>query len=518
MAKFTINHLAGLMLGNLKFKALVRFVFASVIIVFSLVIFVTQISSSMFALKGAGQATSLRIADSLSEKLLPALVTGDYVLAQQIIDTSIKDVNIIDITLTINEDLADQNTVLKPSKAAPRSQFSRWLSDYAPRHLVDLAIPHYQVDVKPSIYQEGDFVGVNVSGIGRLDFTLDFSEVLFRQGVVLFVAFCFIVFCILYMLGLSKSIDKHVTSPLNDLLAATRKLVATDFKTVPKVKPSSQPEIAELIHHFHRLSEVVVERNADLNELLQNREKVIAERTDDLSLALEEAKASVEAKANFINVMSHELNQPLFAARMAVLNMCRNTNLAGNSIVEHYAAMINQHLDNARGQIAHVLEYSGKGKQSYIPKSESFDFYQLVESFVASHYSSAEAKNLYIDFMVEPHFPNNIISCQDGWRQIINNFMTNAIKFTGTGGVIIKIAAKDFTSPSDFTLQVQVIDTGIGIDQKDVEKIFEYYTQVADSTRRRHGGYGIGLGIVDNYVKALGGSRHVESSPEGSTF
>lgn len=518
MDKILWNLRARFIVHKLKFKSLIRYVFISVMAAFSLVIFATQVSSLMFALKGEAQATSVRITDSLSEKLLPALVTGDYELAQQIIDTSIKDVNIADITLTINDKISNEGIVIQPSGKGTRTEFSLFLNRYAPSMLGDLAFPDFHVDVTPSIYQEDDFIGVNVEGIGRLDLVLDFSEVLFRQGIILIVAIGFIVFCTLFMMKLSKSIDKNVTFPLDELLAATRKLMATDFKTVPKVKSSMQPEISELINHFHKLSEVIVERNSELNELLATREKVIRERTSDLLLALEEAKQSAQSKSNFINIMSHELNQPLFSARMAVLNMGRNAELVGNPMVEHYCTMINQHLDNARGQIEHVLEFTGKGKQSYTPKSEVFDFYQMVESLVVSHASAAEAKGLYIDLVVAPHFPNNIVSCPDGWRQILNNFIGNAVKFTETGGVIIQISAKEFITPCEFTLQVDVIDTGIGIDAKDIEKIFEYYTQAGDSTRRRHSGYGIGLGIVDNYVKALNGVRHVESSSAGSTF
>jgi signal transduction histidine kinase/CheY-like chemotaxis protein len=484
----------------------------------SILIFSTQFSSLMFALKGEAQATSARILDSLSEKLIPSLVTGDYELAQEVIDTSINDVNIADVRLIVTDKLSSDTIVITPKHIGKKTAFSQWLAIYAPAFLSDLALPAFNADVKPTVYQSDDFAGLNVNGIGKLELILDFSDVLFRQGVILLVAVVFLSFCFFFMLSLCNSIDENVTYPLDDLLAATRKLIATNFLSVPKITASTQPEIAELINHFQKLSRVIVERTSELNELLVNREKVIQERTSDLSIALAEAKKSSQTKSNFINIMSHELNQPLFNARMAVLNMARNPKLFGNQTVEHYCTIINQHLDNARGQIEHVLEFTSKGKQSYTPKSEVFDFYELVESYMVSHACAAAAKGLYIDLIVAPHFPNNIVSCPDGWRQILNNFIGNAVKFTEKGGVVIQISAKDFISVTDFTLQVEVIDTGIGIAAEDIEKIFEYYTQAGDATRRRQGGYGIGLGIVDNYVKALGGKRGVISSPEGSTF
>jgi signal transduction histidine kinase/CheY-like chemotaxis protein len=512
------NKLARNFVSTLNFKSLIRYIFLSMMLFLSVLIFSTQISSMMFALKGEAQTTSVRILDSLSEKLLSSLVTGDYELAQEVIDTSINDVNIADVKLIITDKLTGEMITITPKHLSEQTAFAQWLVGYAPSILSDLALPTFNADVKPTIYQAGDFSGFDVDGIGRLELILDFSDVLFRQGVILVVAVVFLIFCFLFMLSICNNIDENVTYPLDDLLAATRQLIATNFISAPRIMESNQPEIAELINHFQKLSEVIVERNAELNELLMNRERVIEERTSDLWKALAEAKQSAQSKSNFINIMSHELNQPLFNARMAVMNMSRNPKLFGNQTVDHYCAIINQHLDNARGQIEHVLEFTGKGKQSYTPKSEVFDFYDLVESLMVSHACAAAAKGLYIDLIVAPHFPNNIVSCPDGWRQILNNFIGNAIKFTEKGGVVIQISAKEFINAGEFTLQVEVVDTGIGIAAEDIEKIFEYYTQAGDATRRRQGGYGIGLGIVDNYVKALGGKRGVISSPEGSTF
>lgn len=142
------NKLARNVVRKLNFKSLIRYIFLSMMLFLSILIFSTQFSSLMFALRGEAQTTSARILDSLSEKLLPSLVTGDYELAQKVIDTSINDVNISDVKLIITDKLSSDTIVITPKRLSDQSAFSQWLAGYAPKFLSDLALPAFNAGCK----------------------------------------------------------------------------------------------------------------------------------------------------------------------------------------------------------------------------------------------------------------------------------------------------------------------------------------------------------------------------------
>ncbi len=510
------NMLSTYMVKSLRLASLFRFSIMGVVALFGSLIVLAQFTSFAVALKGESITTAGRIADSLSEKLISPLLVGDYETAQKIIDKSIYDVNILKIKLVVND--AGQEIVITPKDKANISAISSFIDKYMPSLVSGIAQPSFSMEMEPSIYQEGDFGGVDIDNIGRLEFSLDFADVIVRQSIMLSIAIFFILLSTLFILSLSRKINSSVSEPISNLLESIRTMGDHDFSHPIEAGSSLQPETDELIKHFVRHSHLIADRTAVLGEMIENMEDIISSRTMALEDALKSARQSAESKANFINIMSHELNQPLFSARMAINNMGRQPDAARSDSIQHYINIVNRHLDNARSQIEHVLEFTGKGRESYVPKQESFDFYQMVETLVASHSTSANCKGLYVDLIWEPHTPNMIISCPDGWRHIINNLIGNAVKYTKEGGATIVISTADYESPTRFSMVLEVMDTGVGIPAEHQDKIFEFYTQVGDATKRTEGGYGIGLGIVSNYVQSLGGRRSVTSSPKGSCF
>lgn len=239
--------------------------------------------------------------------------------------------------------------------------------------------------------------------------------------------------------------------------------------------------------------------------------------TEFLQKKLCDIEKCISIQKNYLGIMSHELGQPLYSAKIALTNMSRNSYVASNNHIKNYIDVAIRHLDNAKVRIDHMLSYNKHASKCYVPELEVVDFYQLIEASMLDNSIAAHDKGLFIDLVIKRQFHNSLITCPGGWRQILNNLIGNAIKYTNVGGVTINVHADNFRSQTEFDLEVEVVDTGIGIKREDVERIFDYYVRVGSS--ESEAGYGIGLGIVHSYVKTLKGVISVDSKPgEGSVF
>jgi CheY-like chemotaxis protein len=145
-----------------------------------------------------------------------------------------------------------------------------------------------------------------------------------------------------------------------------------------------------------------------------------------------------------------------------------------------------------------------------------FDPIRMVEDVVSLMQVRAEDKRLLIQARIENGFPDSIESDPTRLRQILINLVGNAIKFTETGGVTINASCPQFVGGP---LTFAVHDTGIGIDDEMIQRIFDPFVQADETTARRFGGTGLGLSICNRFANLLGGEIQVESEiGQGSTF
>ncbi|MFH0999967.1 MAG: ATP-binding protein, partial [Bacteroidota bacterium] len=127
-------------------------------------------------------------------------------------------------------------------------------------------------------------------------------------------------------------------------------------------------------------------------------------------------------------------------------------------------------------------------------------------------------KKLYLKTHIAPNVPQRVIGDKYRFKQILTNLFNNAVKFTEKGGVTINVYVLDET-PSTHRIKFEVIDTGIGITESNLKKLFQSFSQVDSSTTRLYGGTGLGLVISKNISKLLGGEMGVESDEgKGSNF
>ncbi len=235
-----------------------------------------------------------------------------------------------------------------------------------------------------------------------------------------------------------------------------------------------------------------------------------------LSKAIEDANAAYRTQAEFLANMSHEIRTPI----NGILGMIQLTLMADDLQADYRDNLITAKncADNLLRLINDILDISKLEAGKYKIKEEITDIRAAIEETVAAHVPAADSKNISLDL----NFGNNIpkLVRADGQRiqQVLNCLLSNAIKFTSEGGVRVKIAAIDDTAER-VTLRMAVADTGIGISEANMSKLFIRFSQVDGSDTRRYGGSGLGLVISKQITELMGGTISVQSKEGiGSTF
>ena len=237
-------------------------------------------------------------------------------------------------------------------------------------------------------------------------------------------------------------------------------------------------------------------------------EILVGERTHELELAS-------RAKSDFLANMSHEIRTPMNSiigfSELALDNdISSETKNYLNNILENSELLlqiINDILDISKIE-------SGKMELEKIP----FDLHEMFSACRRITAPKAEEKGLLLYFYAEPSVGKTPLGDPTRLLQIILNLLSNAIKFTQEGTIKVKSSVQNMTEET-VTMLFEVKDSGIGITEDQLKRIFTPFTQAESGTTRKYGGTGLGLPITKTLVEMMGGSLQVESSPEtGSWF
>ena len=239
------------------------------------------------------------------------------------------------------------------------------------------------------------------------------------------------------------------------------------------------------------------------------------ERARNLAYALEQAEQANNAKSACLSNMSHEIRTPITAILGMNEMIQRETD---SSTILEYSENIRKAGVSLLGIISDILDFSkietGKmtlENEEYSLKSLIMDLYNLVQF-------RAEAKGLALNFKVDPDLPCHLLGDEIRVKQIITNLLTNAVKYTEKGSVDFEIRLKDRQEDS-VIYEVSVTDTGIGIRQEDMERLFEPFDRLDLKKTRTIEGTGLGLAITRQLLSIMDSELNVESRYEnGSRF
>lgn len=228
-----------------------------------------------------------------------------------------------------------------------------------------------------------------------------------------------------------------------------------------------------------------------------------------------EAEDAEKVKSEFVANVTHELRTPVNGILGNTRELLERT---VNEKDKKQLALIERGCQDMHAIINNILDFSKLEAGKFTLEVREFDFRSMIEYVKSNHINKITEKGLELFVSVSPEVPKKVIGDELRIVQVLNNLLSNAVKFTSVGNIIVKVV-KTAQIDNRAELFFMVIDSGIGVDKADQDKLFRSFSQVDASISRRYGGTGLGLNICKQLVELMGGSIHVESEKnKGSTF
>lgn len=302
-------------------------------------------------------------------------------------------------------------------------------------------------------------------------------------------------------LFIGSVVARYLTGPLTTLAHAADQL-ATGSTSAP-LPQSSITEVAHLSNVFGAMRDHLAQRTAERDRTELERMQLLQRERK----AREEAETANRIKDEFLAVLSHELRSPLNPI-LGWAQLLRSRKFSPQA-TEQALATIERNAKLQTRLIEDLLDVSRILQGKMVLNIAPVTLTTVIEGAIETVKLSAEAKSIQIQTFLDPTV-SKISGDASRLQQIVWNLLSNAIKFTPQGGLItVRLERVDQEA------QIQIQDTGQGIDPQFLPYVFEYFRQADGSTTRKFGGLGLGLAIVRHLTELHGGNVRAESDGEG---